>query len=90
MAPGALNMEFAVRAKRAVARAKHRQSGGQPRMTSEEITSLVTTPSALLRVLKEAEPADKAEVYSRLALTLTYHPEDRRVVAEMRSKRTCT
>jgi len=28
--------------------------------------------------------ADKAEVYSRLGLTLTYHPQDNRVLAEAR------
>jgi len=34
--------------------------------------------------LRDAEPADVAEVYSRLGLTLTCHPEDKRVVAEAR------
>jgi len=34
--------------------------------------------------LRDAEPADEAEVYSRLGLTLTCHPEDKRVVAEAR------
>jgi hypothetical protein len=38
----------------------------------------------LLKVLALADPADKAEVYSRLGLTLIYHPEDKRVIAEMR------
>jgi hypothetical protein len=31
-----------------------------------------------------ADPADKAEVCSRLGLTLTYHPQDKRVIAEAR------
>jgi site-specific DNA recombinase len=73
-------------ARRAVAKAKLREPSGQRRMTREEITSLVTALGDLLRVLGEADPADKAEVYSRLALTLTYHPEGRRVIAEMRPK----
>ena len=53
-------------------------------MTAAEITSLVTAPGELMRVLQDADPADKAEVYSRLGLTLTYHPEDRRMEVEMR------
>jgi len=37
-----------------------------------------------MRVLKDADPADKAEIYSQLGLTLTYHPNEKRVVAEAR------
>ena len=33
----------------------------------------------LIQVLQDADPTDKAEVFRRLGLTLTYHPEDRRV-----------
>ena len=50
----------------------------------EEITSLVTALGDLIQVLRDADPADKAEVYSQLGLTLTYHPEDKRVIAEAR------
>ncbi len=35
-------------------------------------------------VLSEADPADKAEVYGQLGLTLTYDPAGRRVKAEAR------
>ena len=55
-------------------------------MTREEITSVVTALGDLRRLLEGAEPADKAAIYSRLALTLTYHPEEKRVVAELRPK----
>ena len=71
-------------ARRAAAQARLRQSAGQRRMTREEITSLVTALGDIMLVLKEADPADKAEIYSRLGLTLTYHPQDKRVVAEAR------
>jgi len=38
----------------------------------------------LLLVLVDAEPADKAEVYGRLGLTLTYHLQGKRVATEAR------
>jgi hypothetical protein len=53
-------------------------------MTSDEITNLVTALGHRMQVLRDADPADKAEVYSQLGLTLTYHPEDRRMEVEMR------
>ena len=37
-----------------------------------------------MQALRDADPADKAEVYSRLGLTLTYHPDEKRVAAEAR------
>lgn len=54
------------------------------RMTQEEITSLVTEVEGIMQALKDADPADKAEVYSRLGVTLTYHPNEKRVAAEAR------
>lgn len=72
-------------AKRAAAEARlKRPAGGRRRMTREEITDLVTALGDVIQVLKDADPADKAEVYSRLGLTLTYHPQDKRVKAETR------
>ena len=53
-------------------------------MTRDEIASLVKALGDVMQVLRDAEPADKAEVYSRLGLTLTCHPEDKRVVAKAR------
>jgi hypothetical protein len=44
------------------------------RMTTDEITNLVTALGDLMQVLEDADLADKAQVYSRLGLTLTYHP----------------
>ena len=71
-------------ARRAAAEARLRKPAGRRRMTREEITSLVTALGDLMQVLRDADPADKAEVYSHLGLTLTYHPEDKRVLAEAR------
>ena len=55
-------------------------------MSRKEITSLVTALVDLMQVLRDADPADKTEVYSQLGLTLTYHPEDKRVIAEARQE----
>jgi site-specific DNA recombinase len=73
-------------AKRAAAQARLRKPAGprRRRMTRDEITALVTALGHAMQVLKNADPADKAEVYSRLGLTLTYHPQDRRVDVEAR------
>jgi site-specific DNA recombinase len=64
-------------ARRAVAEARLRKPAARRRMTRDEITSLVTALGDVMRVLRGADPADKAEVYSRLGLTLTYHPGTR-------------
>lgn len=37
-----------------------------------------------MEALGGADPADKAQVYSRLGVTLTYHPNEKRVAAEAR------
>lgn len=51
-------------------------------MRREEIAALIDSLGSLLAVLHEADPADKAEVYSQLGLRLTYHPETQTVRAE--------
>ena len=71
-------------ARRAVAEARIRKPAGHRRMTRDEITSLVTDLGDVMRVLRDADPADKAEVYGRLGLTLTYYPGGKRVKAEVR------
>ena len=55
-------------------------------MTDEEITGLVTEMGSIMRALEGASPADKAGIYQRLGLTLTYHPQEKRVAAEARPK----
>ena len=71
-------------AKRAAAEARLRKPTGRRRMTRDEITSLVKAIGDVMQVLKDADPADKAEIYGQLGLTLTYHPNGKRVVAEAR------
>jgi hypothetical protein len=72
-------------AKRAAAEARLRQgASGRRRITREEITSLVNALGDLMTVLTEADPADMAEVYQQLGLTLTYDPAAKRVKAEAR------
>jgi len=53
-------------------------------MTRDEIASVVAALSDLLPVLREAEPADRAEIYLGLGLRLVYQPEDRTVRAQAR------
>jgi len=59
-------------------------------MTEEEITALVTQLGAIMQALGDADPADKAEVYGRLGLTLTYHPKEKRVRQKPDPRRSCT
>ncbi len=54
-----------IQARRTVAEARTGNPGGRRRLTRDEITSIVT---ALGDVMRDADPADKAEVYSRLGL----------------------
>jgi site-specific DNA recombinase len=51
-------------------------------MSRDEIASVVSALSDLLTVLRRADPADKAEIYTQLGLRLTYHPSNRTVRAE--------
>ena len=71
-------------AKRAAAEARLKTPTRRRRMTRDEITSLVKAIGDVMQVLKEADPADKAEIYSQLGLMLTYHPTEKRVAAEAR------
>jgi hypothetical protein len=52
-------------------------------MSRDEIASVVTALSDLLTVLRRADPADKAEIYTQLGLRLTYQPSARTVRAEV-------
>jgi site-specific DNA recombinase len=71
-------------ARRALAEARLKKPAARRRMTEEEITGLVTEMGSIMRALEDADPADKAEIYQRLGLTLTYHPQEKRVAAEAR------
>jgi site-specific DNA recombinase len=52
-------------------------------MSRDEIASIVSTLADVLAVLRDADPADKAEIYTQLGLRLTYHPADQTVRTEV-------
>lgn len=53
------------------------------RMSRGESTALVTALGDIITVLRDADSADKAEVYRRLGLRLNYQPETQTVRAEV-------
>jgi site-specific DNA recombinase len=53
-------------------------------MTSDEIAAIVTGFGGLAQVVRAAEPADKAEIYAQMGLTLRYQPESRLVEATVK------
>jgi site-specific DNA recombinase len=59
-------------------------------MSKEEITTIVNAVTSLITVLRDADPQDKAEIYSQLGLRLTYHPSPRTVSARAEPRRPCT
>jgi site-specific DNA recombinase len=54
------------------------------RMSEAEIKSIVDKLADIARVLIDADPEDKAEVFRQLGLKLTYHPGRMLVEAEVR------
>ena len=66
----------------------HPASAGQ--MSNEEITAIVNAITSLITVLRDADPHDKAEIYSQLGLRLTYNPSPRTVSARAEPGRPCT
>ncbi len=62
------------------------------RMGREEIDAMVNAITDLMNVLRHADPADKAELYARLGLRLTYNPNasPRTVSARAELGRSCT
>lgn len=71
-----------VQARRAEALAQTRTKSKQRRMSRAEISNLVDALGSIRTVLAHAEPTDKAEIYRRLGMRLTYEPAKRRVRAE--------
>jgi site-specific DNA recombinase len=53
------------------------------RMTAAEIKAIVDKLTDIARVLHEADPEDKGEIFRQLGLKLTYHPGRRLVQAEV-------
>jgi site-specific DNA recombinase len=51
-------------------------------MTKDQIATIVAELSDLFAVIRHSDPADKAEIYARLGLRLTYKPQNRTIRAE--------
>ena len=64
-------------AKKVAAQAEIRAATGQRHMTPDDIAAIVAALGDLARVVHAADPADKAEIYAQLGLTLTCQPERR-------------
>jgi hypothetical protein len=59
-------------------------------MTPEEINTMVEALAGIAAILRTADPIDKAEVYRRLGLRLTYKPSLRVIAAEANPSGSCT
>jgi site-specific DNA recombinase len=53
------------------------------RMSEGQISMIIDSLGGLLQLLRQADPRDKAEIYSRLGLQLTYHPGSETLIAEV-------
>ncbi|MDQ2812569.1 MAG: zinc ribbon domain-containing protein [Actinomycetota bacterium] len=76
-------------AKKVAAQAEIRAATGRRQMTRDEIEAVVTALGAIARVVQAADPADKADIYAKLRLTLTYQPEEKLVQAIIKQGLTC-
>ena len=52
-------------------------------MTSEQLDAIADAFNDLFKLLRDANPRDKAELYSRIGLRLTYKPGPETVIAEV-------
>jgi len=74
-----------VQTEKTLAEARLRQRGtGAKRLSREQIKYIVTTLTDITQVIHDADPRDKAEIYSQLGLRLTYHPGKAAVLVEAR------
>jgi hypothetical protein len=70
---------------KSLAQARLRQRGAaRKRLSREQIHYIVTTLTDIAQVIHDADPRDKAEIYSQLGLRLTYHPGKAAVLVEAR------
>ncbi|MFI6326496.1 recombinase family protein [Nonomuraea sp. NPDC050556] len=60
------------------------------RLTEEEIAAMATRLGDLRRLLRSADPQDKADVYEQLGLRMTYDPGRKTVIARAQLRRSCT
>jgi len=71
-------------AKKVAAQAEIRTATGRRPMSRDEIEGVVTALGDLARVVRAADPEDKADIYAQLRLTLTYQPEEKLVQATIK------
>jgi site-specific DNA recombinase len=72
-------------AKRVLAEARlNKPATARRRLTDEEIAELVANVDSTMQALRDADRTDRADFYSRLGVTLVYHPDEKRVAAEAR------
>jgi site-specific DNA recombinase len=71
-------------AKKVAAQAEIRTATGRRQMSRDEIEAVVTALGDLARVAQEADPGDKADIYAKLRLTLTYQPGEKLVQATIK------
>jgi hypothetical protein len=66
-------------------RARHelaiRQPAAKGRMTEADIRAIIDRFAGIARILHDADPDDKADIFRQLVLKLTYHPGERLVQA---------
>ncbi len=70
-------------AQKVAARAEIRSATGQRRMTREEIAVIVAALGDLVQVIRDADPADKPDLYALLGVTVIYRPQKRLVEASV-------
>jgi len=68
-----------IQAQRVAAQAEIRSATEQHRMTRSEIAAILTVLGDLVQVIRDADPADKADLYTQLGLSMTYRPQERLV-----------
>jgi DNA invertase Pin-like site-specific DNA recombinase len=71
-------------AKKVAAQAEIRAAAGRRQMAPDDIAAIVAELGDLVGVIRDADPADKAEMYAQLGLALTYQPGRRLVEATIK------
>jgi site-specific DNA recombinase len=66
------------------AQAEIRTATGRRQLSRDDIAAIVAAFTDLAQVVREADPADKADLYAQLKLTLTYQPDQRLVEATVK------
>jgi hypothetical protein len=71
-------------AEKVTAQAEIRTATGRRQLSRDDLEAIVAAFADIARVVREADPADKAELYAQLKLTLTYQPGRRLVEATVK------